>query len=71
MPILARLVIVSDVILDVGDYNPREREHLRRALFWQGFGLLGAECFLHPSADPSAAFADCFQQDDSLAAMSL
>jgi phenylacetic acid degradation operon negative regulatory protein len=44
------------LILVVGDYDPREREHLRRALFWQGFGLLGADCFVHPSADLTAAF---------------
>ena len=44
------------LILVVGEYDPREREHLRRALFWQGFGLLGADCFVHPSADLTAAF---------------
>ena len=44
------------LILVVGDYDPREREHLRRALFWQGFGLLGADCFVNPSADLTAAF---------------
>jgi phenylacetic acid degradation operon negative regulatory protein len=26
------------------------------ALFWQGFGTLGGDCFVHPSADLSAAF---------------
>ena len=48
-------MIVNDVIV-VGDYDPREREHLRRALFWKGFGLLGAGCLVHPSADPTATF---------------
>lgn len=44
------------LILAVGDFDPKEREHLRRALFWQGFGVLGADCFVHPSADLTAAF---------------
>jgi len=63
-------VIVNDVIV-VGDYDHRERGHLRRALFWKGFGLLGAGCLVHPSADPTATFADCLPQDHLLAAMSL
>ena len=25
-------------------------------MFWQGFGVLGADCFVHPSADLSAAY---------------
>jgi phenylacetic acid degradation operon negative regulatory protein len=44
------------LILAVGDFDPKEREALRRALFWQGFGVLGADCFVHPSADLTAAF---------------
>ena len=44
------------LILAVGEFDAREREHLRRALFWQGFGVLGADCFVHPSADLTAAF---------------
>ncbi|WP_203468238.1 phenylacetic acid degradation operon negative regulatory protein PaaX [Dechloromonas sp. TW-R-39-2] len=44
------------LILAVGDFDPKERERLRRALFWQGFGVLGADCFVHPSADLTAAF---------------
>jgi phenylacetic acid degradation operon negative regulatory protein len=36
--------------------RPKEREALRRALFWQGFGVIGGDCFVHPSADLSAAF---------------
>jgi len=35
----------------VGDLEPKFRDQIRRALFWQGFGALGAECFVHPSAD--------------------
>lgn len=45
-----RLVVV------VGEVGGRDRERLRQALFWQGFGALGADCFVHPSADLGAAF---------------
>ena len=41
------------LILLVGSLDPKLRDQLRRALFWQGFGVLGAECFVHPSADLS------------------
>lgn len=44
------------LVLAVGEFDPKEREKLRRALFWQGFGALGADCFVHPSADLTAAF---------------
>lgn len=44
------------LILAVGEFDPKERERLRRALFWQGFGVLGSDCFVHPSADLTAAF---------------
>jgi phenylacetic acid degradation operon negative regulatory protein len=44
------------LILAVGEFAPKERERLRRALFWQGFGVLGADCFVHPSADLNAAY---------------
>lgn len=43
------------LIFLVGDLEPKFREQIRRALFWQGFGALGAECFVHPSADLTAA----------------
>lgn len=36
------------MILVVGDLSPRQREQLRRTLFWKGFGLIGAHCFIHP-----------------------
>ncbi|GAA3989030.1 phenylacetic acid degradation operon negative regulatory protein PaaX [Comamonas faecalis] len=39
------------VILVVGDLEPKQRDALRRALFWQGFGALGNDCFAHPGAD--------------------
>ena len=44
------------LILTVGELDPKLRERLRRALFWQGFGVLGADCFVHPSADLTTAF---------------
>ena len=44
------------LIVTVGELAPKEREALRQALFWQGFGTLGGDCFVHPSADLSAAF---------------
>ncbi|MDD3353694.1 phenylacetic acid degradation operon negative regulatory protein PaaX [Zoogloea sp.] len=44
------------LIITVGDLSAKERERLRRALFWQGFGVLEGDCFVHPSADLSAAF---------------
>lgn len=42
------------LILVVGDLAPKVREQVRRALFWQGFGVLGGDCFVHPSADLSS-----------------
>lgn len=44
------------LILVVGELDPKERDGLRRALFWQGFGMLDGACFVHPSADLGAAF---------------
>ncbi|MBU0750625.1 MAG: phenylacetic acid degradation operon negative regulatory protein PaaX [Gammaproteobacteria bacterium] len=43
------------LILVVGELAAKERERIRRALFWQGFGILGADCFVHPGADLPAA----------------
>lgn len=42
------------LILVVGELDPKVREQVRRALFWQGFGALGADCYVHPSADLSS-----------------
>jgi phenylacetic acid degradation operon negative regulatory protein len=42
--------------------EPAERERLRRALFWHGFGELGGDCFVHPSADLAQVF-DALQAD--------
>ena len=44
------------LIVTVGELAQKEREQLRRALFWQGFGALGGDCFVHPGADLTAAF---------------
>lgn len=44
------------LILTVGELDPAQRERLRSALFWQGFGVLGSDCFVHPSADLTTAF---------------
>ncbi len=43
------------LLLCVGEFTPKQREALRRALYWQGFGAL-ADGFVHPSADLGAAF---------------
>ncbi|MBY0454191.1 MAG: phenylacetic acid degradation operon negative regulatory protein PaaX [Burkholderiaceae bacterium] len=44
------------LIMVVGDLDVRQRERLRRALYWQGFGDTGTGCFIHPSADLDVAF---------------
>lgn len=44
------------LVLTVGDLDARQREQLRRAFFWQGFGVLGTDCFVHPSTDLNTAF---------------
>lgn len=44
------------LILVVGELDAKARDALRRALFWQGFGVLDAATFIHPSADLGAAF---------------
>jgi len=50
------------LLLLVGEIDAKTREPLRRALFWQGFGAIGPNCFVHPSADlgevPHALAAD-------------
>lgn len=42
------------LILVVGELEGKVRDQVRRALFWQGFGALGTDCFVHPSADLSS-----------------
>jgi phenylacetic acid degradation operon negative regulatory protein len=44
------------LILAVGEFAPKERERLRGALFWQGFGMLDGSSFIHPSADLPTVF---------------
>jgi phenylacetic acid degradation operon negative regulatory protein len=44
------------LVMLVSEIPPRERERLRRAFYWQGFGELNANCFVHPSADLTTAF---------------
>lgn len=44
------------LIVPVGELSVKERDRLRKALIWQGFGLLAGHCFVHPSADLTAAF---------------
>lgn len=43
-------------ILAVSALEAAERQALRRGLFWQGFGSLGADCFVHPTRDLSSVF---------------
>lgn len=43
------------LILTVGEIEPKQRERLRRAFFWQGFGVVGSDCFVHPSTDLTTA----------------
>jgi phenylacetic acid degradation operon negative regulatory protein len=44
------------LITVTGELESDQRERLRRALFWHGFGQLGADCFVHPSADLAGVF---------------
>ena len=43
-------------VVAVGELTPKELERVRRALFWQGFGVLGSDCFVHPNADLTETF---------------
>ncbi len=44
------------LVMLVAELPPKVREQLRRAFYWQGFGELNANCFVHPSADLAASF---------------
>ena len=44
------------LILTVGNLTTKQRNNLRSALFWQGFGAIGNDCFVHPSTDLTTAF---------------
>ena len=39
------------LVMVVGELEPRQRDSLRRALAWQGFGDTGGGCFIHPSTE--------------------
>lgn len=43
------------LIMVIGNLEARQRERLRRALYWQGFGDTGAGCFIHPGVELSSA----------------
>lgn len=43
------------MVLLVNDIDTRQREQLRRTLFWKGFGVVAGSCFIHPSADLAEA----------------
>lgn len=44
------------LIMIVGELSTKDRDRLRKALIWQGFGVLAGNCFVHPSADLTGAF---------------
>ena len=44
------------LIMLVGSLPATQREQLKRALFWHGFGELGTHSFVHPGADLGAVF---------------
>ncbi len=44
------------LLLATGTWSARERDRLRRSLFWQGYGELAGSVFIHPSADLAATF---------------
>lgn len=39
------------LILIAGELDTKLRDALRRTLAWQGFGLVGGNCFIHPGAN--------------------
>jgi phenylacetic acid degradation operon negative regulatory protein len=55
------------LILVVGELDAKVREQVRSALFWQGFGALGADCFVHPSAELSNVLDTLITEGLSLA----
>ena len=59
------------LVLVVRDLEPAARDALRRALFWQGFGTVGADCFVHPSVELAAALESLRAEGltDALAAL--
>ena len=45
-------------IIVTGQHSPTALEPLRRALYWQGFGQINHQCFIHPSADLSSVMTN-------------
>lgn len=43
-------------VMLVGEVDSRTKEKIKRAFFWQGFGFVGGECFVHPSANLTTTF---------------
>lgn len=39
------------LVLVASELEPKLRDQLRRTLTWRGFGLVGGNCFIHPSAN--------------------
>ncbi|MCV2216890.1 phenylacetic acid degradation operon negative regulatory protein PaaX [Thauera sp. Sel9] len=44
------------LIVTVGELAAKDRERLRKALLWHGFGSLSNDCFVHPGVDLIAVF---------------
>lgn len=44
------------LVMLVSELVAKDRERLRRAFYWQGFGEINTNCFIHPSADLTTAF---------------
>jgi len=44
------------LIVTAGELSTKDRERLRKALLWHGFGSLNNDCFVHPSVDLIAVF---------------
>lgn len=44
------------LIVTVGELSARDRERLRKALVWHGFGALNSDCFVHPGVDLIGVF---------------
>ena len=44
------------LIVTAGELSAKDRDRLRKALVWHGFGALNNDCFVHPSVDLIAVF---------------
>lgn len=45
------------IVMVVGELQALERERIKKAFYWQGFGQMNANCFIHPSADLLTSFS--------------